>query len=506
MSLREVLFEGCRPEVLAGIDGRIVAVGAAARGQAAKDALVVQLRGEAWPGLADSHIHLQGLAELQLTLDLRRTRSLEAVLAKARQRSAGLGRDAWLVGRGWYEDGWERPPHRKLLDEAGGGRPVALRRRDGHSTWFSSAALQAAGISGETPDPPGGVIERDADGEPNGVLREKAVEMAEAAIPPPAEKEFDAALARSLNELAALGLTAVHSMDPIATFSALQRLRTQRPLPLRVTYNLPVSKLSYAERLGIRSGVGDDELRIWGVKAFLDGSLGSGTAEMLDGSGVAVLPQPDLLDVVRRTADAELNLCLHAIGDGAVRRALDALEPARGAWRRWRPRIEHAQCVDPQDWPRFAAAGVIASMQPIHAVSDRDLADHRWAARTASAYAWRPLLDAGAVLAFGSDAPVDDASPLAGIEAATTWRRRAQWHPELALSRRAALSAYTRGAAYAAGMEDDLGALTRGRLCDFTVVENGRVTATVLGGRVTWRARSRQTPRKASPRSGRGAR
>ena len=201
-----------------------------------------------------------------------------------------------------------------------------------------------------------------------------------------------------------------------------------------------------------------------------------------------MLPQADLVELARRCAAAGLNLCLHAIGDGAVHRALDALEPLAGAWPGWRPRIEHAQCVDPADLPRFRRAGAIASMQPIHAVTDREVADREWGERTRHAYAWRSLLDAGAVLAFGSDAPVESADPLLGADAATGWRLRAGWHPELAVTRAQALRAYTSGAAYACGMEDRLGRLRPGLLCDLTVVEGGRVAATVVGGRLAWRA------------------
>src|SRR5262249_29693219 len=152
-----------------------------------------------------------------------------------------------------------------------------------------------------------------------------------------------------LRDLARLGVTSVHSMDTPVAFASLSRLHARRPLPVRVSWNLPAARLEQAERLGLRSGLGDDHLRIWGVKAFLDGSLGSRTAEMLDGSGMPVLLQPELVHLAERCVTAGLNLCLHAIGDGAVRRALDALEPLAGAWAWWRPRIEHAQCVDPAD-------------------------------------------------------------------------------------------------------------------------------------------------------------
>ncbi|HLQ17012.1 MAG TPA: amidohydrolase family protein, partial [Candidatus Eisenbacteria bacterium] len=180
-----------------------------------------------------------------------------------------------------------------------------------------------------------------------------------------------------------------------------------------------------------------------------------------------------------------------------VRRALDALAPHKDAWQKWRPRIEHAQCVNPTDMKRFARIGVIASMQPIHAVADRELADEYWPRVTANAYAWGALERAGAPLAFGSDAPVETADPLAGIEAATAWRRRAKWHPELAVSTALARRAYTANAAYAVGMEKDLGKLRPGKLCDMTVIDEGRVVATIVGGEVS----SLRTPLAVSRRS-----
>jgi predicted amidohydrolase YtcJ len=195
--------------------------------------------------------------------------------------------------------------------------------------------------------------------------------------------------------------------------------------------------------------------------------------------------------MIDRCARAELNVCLHAIGDGAVRRALDALARRRVAWRYWRPRIEHAQCVNPKDLPRFARVGAIASMQPIHAVADRELVDKYWPKVAAHAYAFGALERAGARLAFGSDAPVETADPLLGIDAAAGWRRRVKWHPELAVSRARALRGYTAGAAYAVGMEQHLGSLRVGRLCDITVVDAGKVTATIVGGKLSWR----RTPR-----------
>jgi predicted amidohydrolase YtcJ len=505
---RAVLFAGCKPEVAAGPDGRILAIGAGARAAAGRGAEVVRLRGAAWPGLIDAHIHLEGLADRQVILDLGGTRSLEATLTRIERWSRALPKSAWVVGAGWYNDAWPDPafPTRLHLDRAAGGRPAYLRRKDGHSAWVSSAALALAGVDRTTPDPAGGVIDRDAAGEPTGIVREFAMDVVARVEPRPTDADLDRGMARALAALARLGVTGVHSMDSARGLASLQRLHARGKLPLRVTYNLPLADLRHAERMGVRSGWGDEWLRFWGVKAFLDGSLGSRTAEMLDGSGTARLAQAELEDMIERCVRAELNVCLHAIGDGAVRRALDALQPRRRAWSKWRPRIEHAQCVHPKDQKRFASIGVIASMQPIHAVSDRELADTEWPSVTANAYAWAALQRAGARLAFGSDAPVETADPLLGIDAATGWRRRAQWHPELAVTRGVAMRAYTSDAAYAAGMEDEVGLLRPGFLCDLTVVHDGKVEATVVGGRVRWRrpgAASRQSASGARSRSSR---
>lgn len=488
MRPQAVLFAGCNPEVAAAGE-RIIAVGPKARATAGRSAAVIRLRGDAWPGLIDSHIHLEELADLKLTVDLGGSPNVGEALRRIKESAPRVPRDGWIVGAGWYNDAWPDPafPTRKQLDGAAGGRPAFLRRKDGHSAWVSSAALARAGIDRASPDPPGGTIDRDERGEPTGILRETAMQLVADLVPPPTESDFDAATARALADLSRLGLTTVHSMDGPRGLASLQRLHARGKLTVRVNYNLPLADLPHALRMGVRSGWGDAWLRFWGVKAFLDGSLGSRTAQMLDGSGVERLAQPLLLEMIESCARAELNVCLHAIGDGAVRRALDALSTTSGQWRGWRPRIEHAQCVNAKDMVRMARLGVIASMQPLHAIADRELADALWPDVVGQSYAWRALEKAGVRLAFGSDAPVESADPLAGIDAAASWRKRASWHPELAITRASALRAYTSGAAFASGMEKEVGALRPSKLCDMTVVDGGRVVATVVGGQITWR-------------------
>lgn len=482
------LFAGCRPEVLCGGDGRILAVGQDARELASARDEVVELEGRALPGLGDAHVHLDELVQLRSGLNLHRTTSLAEVLEQVRTVSDALPADQWVVGRGWNHSAWPKPswPSRHDLDRAGGGRPVLLASKDEHSVWVSSAALMRAGIGRETPDPPGGLIDREADGEPSGIVRE-AWDLFNGLIPRLASADYQELLAAVLTELASLGLCTVHTMDPGRTLFALQRLRDRGGLNLRVVVNLPVASLEAAQQLGIRSGFGGSNLRIWGIKAFMDGSLGSRTAEMLGGGGVARIPDLALEELIQRCISAELNLCLHAIGDKAVHRSLVALERHAHAWPGWRPRIEHAQCVDPADIPRFRRAGAVASMQPVHAVSDREMADAVWGPLVDHAYAWGPLARAGVPLAFGSDAPVESADPLLGMAAATRWRAEAGWYPELALSEEVALEAYSAGVAYAAGMELECGRLERGFSCDLTVVKDGEVVATVLAGRVTYR-------------------
>lgn len=479
------LFTGCSPEIAVGSDGRILGVGTAAR-DVAGVADVISLRGRALPGLTDSHVHLGVMARNRLRLHLGGATDRDAALLGVFQRAMTLPDDAWLVGHHLDDSTWPDSVSltRDDLDMAAAGRPVFIQRRDGHSAWVSSAALAAAQLTAATPDPSGGVVDRDRDGEPTGVVRESAAERVWARIPDPGLPELVGSLREVVQELAQLGLTGVHSIHTPEDHALLGQLLQAGRLPLRVSGCLPVESLADLVADGVSSGHGNDRLRIWGIKVFLDGSLGSGTAEMLDGTGVVVTDADALRTTLERAHAARLNVAMHAIGDGAVRRALDVLGEMSPSWPMWRPRIEHAQCVHSADVHRFAGIGVIASMQPIHAVSDREIAALRWPGRTGDAYAWRTLHDAGAVLAFGSDAPIDSPDPLVGLRAATTWRAEAAWHPELAVAETTAVTAYSRGAAYAVGMEDRVGSLCPGQWCDLTIVDGDQVVATVVAGEV----------------------
>jgi predicted amidohydrolase YtcJ len=445
------------------------------------------------PGFTDAHVHFLEWSLSLARLDLSRTRSRDEVLSAA--RSAAPGANGWLIGAGWRAAHWpagDPEPHREALDAACGDRPVLLWAHDHHTAWLSSAALALLPI-GDAP-----VVERDAAGAPTGVVRETAAWDAAAALPAPRESEIDEAVARALRAAHGRGVTGIHDFQREHGLAAWQRLHADRRLSLRVWASLPAERLDEIIALGLRSGLGDEWLRIGPVKAFADGTLGSRTASMLEpfadsGRGQALLNADELRDLSGRSADAGLELAVHAIGDAANRAVLDALEATRERWapRRLRPRIEHAQLLDPDDLGRFAALGVTASMQPSHAPSDRAGAESAWGARCAGAYALGSLAAGGAALCFGSDAPIEPLDPLAGVQAAL--QRDPSDGP--ALSAEQACEAFWGGAAFAVHAEQRLGRLLPGYLADLCVLERNPMTcpadevgeievvATMVGGR-----------------------
>lgn len=465
------------------------------------------------PGLTDAHIHL-GWYALGLTRVQAHTDTLEACLERVAEHVACTPEGAWITGLGWDHNLWGGEfPTRHYLDRVAPHHPVALHAKSGHATWTNSLALQRAGITRETADPPGGQIVRDAAGIPTGILLETAAGLVQQAIPEPDVEKVAEAIRHALPEIHRLGLTGVHDFSDATTFRALQRLHAEGALTLRVLKSVPLENVDAAIAMGVTSGYGDARLRLGHVKIFADGALGPRTAWMLEGyddapedTGIATLTVKELRDSVQRAASHGLACAIHAIGDRAVREVLSALAALPPGLRRLRlpHRVEHAQLIHPDDLPRFAELGVVASMQPIHATADMEIAERHWGARCAGAYAWASLLRTGARLAFGSDCPVEPLDPLAGIHAAVT-RRRADgypgpegWQPQERLSVAQAVAGFTSGAAYAAGLADQLGTLAPGKLADLTILDRNpaavppdellaiQVLGTYVGGELVW--------------------
>jgi predicted amidohydrolase YtcJ len=392
---------------------------------------------------------------------------------------------------------------------------VALDSKDGHSLWVNSLALARAGITAETPSPAGGEIERQpGTGEPTGILKENAEDLVEKVIEKPSLEAIQAALKVAMAHAHRVGLTGIHDCEDELAFAAFQELSSKGELDLRVLTHIPMKNLDAAIGLGLRTGLGNEKLRVGGVKIFADGSLGSRTAAMLApyqdeplNLGIAVTGKEEMRELVSKASRAGVNAAIHAIGDRANRDVLDVLEESRqaGDGAGLRHRIEHVQLLHPADIPRLAKLGVIASMQPIHATSDMEIVERHWGEeRARGAYAWRSLLDAGTILAFGSDCPVETLDPLAGIHAAVT-RRRADgspgpkgWHPEERITVEDTVRAYTLGAAYASGEEREKGSITLGKLADLVVVSQDifavapmailetEVEATILDGQFVY--------------------
>lgn len=443
------------------------------------------------PGLTDAHLHLEQYA-LSLTKIDCETKTKDECLRRVAERVKQAKSGEWILGHGWNHNEWSGSgelPAAKDLDALAADNPVYLTAKSLHAAWANSAALRLAGITADTPDPKDGAIQRNSSGQATGALLETARFLVEQVIPEPSVNEVAQAIEKAQPILWRMGLTGLHDFDRRKSFMALQQLRAQGRLKLRVNKNLPVESLDHAFELGLCTGFGDDWLWIGSVKAFMDGALGPRTAAMFqpylndpDNRGILNMDGVELFEYCRRAADVGLSMTVHAIGDRANHEVLNAYERLRKyetekGLPRLRHRVEHVQVLHPDDAPRFAQLEVIASMQPIHASSDMYAADRFWGERSALAYAWRAQLNYGARLAFGSDAPVESPNPFWGLHAAVT-RRRADgtpsaegWYPEQKLSLAEALSAYTFGAAYAANAEHRLGKLASHYLADLIVLE-----------------------------------
>jgi len=460
------------------------------------------------PGLTDAHIHLERYALSTQKLNIETT-SPDECLSRIEKRAAQTS--SWVLGHGWIDPS----PFRLGL---GGDSPIYLTAKSLHAAWANAAALRMAGIGFGTSDPSDGKIMRDVSGQPNGVLLEGAVRLVEQIIPQPSSNDVAAAIEAAQPILWKMGLTGVHDFDGRTSFLALQLLESSSRLKLRVLKSIPLQLLPQAHALGLGTGFGTDRLRIGSVKVFMDGALGPHTAAMLlpylnepANQGILHMEGKMLFEHGRQAADIGLSMAVHAIGDRAVREALDGLEQLRTYEQEHhlpalRHRIEHVQIIHPDDAPRLGLLGIVASMQPIHALSDMRVADVSWGERSQLAYAWQTQVCYGATLAFGSDAPVESPNPFWGLRAAVTRclpdgsPGPDGWYPEQRLSMQAALEAYTVGAACAAGMENRIGRLAPGYYADLIVVEKDLFTcppddllsmqasATMLAGEWLWQS------------------
>lgn len=469
------------------------------------------------PGFIDSHVHLFSGGFQLASVDLRDAATPEEFTRRIAAFAATLPPGEWILGGDWDHELMPGAalPDRRWIDSVTPDRPVFVNRLDGHMALANTAALRAAGVDRDTGPVPGGEIVRRGDGEPTGVLKDEAMGLVLAAVPPPSAERLDSALARALRHAASLGVTAVSSVntswDEVA---ALHRARAAGTLTLRVSNYLPLAAWrAAADSLAVR-GSGDLWIRTAGVKGFVDGSLGSTTAlfdrpydDAPGTRGLFVTPEDSLRAWITRADSAGLQVVVHAIGDRANSLLLDLFQQtSTGNGRRDRRfRIEHAQHLRPGDYPRFAALGVLPSMQPYHAADDGRWAEKRIGpVRIRSTYAFRSLIDAGARLAFGSDWTVAPLDPLLGIEAAVTrrtidGRNPGGWVPEERISVDEALTAYTVNNAGAMYLEHAVGRLAPGMKADLVVLDRdlravapeaiheAQVLLTVVGGRVVYR-------------------
>ncbi len=464
------------------------------------------------PGLTDSHFHLAGLGAASLRLNLVGTRSAEEIATLVGTEHAEAAPGTWVRGRGWDQNDWEVQefPNRELLDAAAPGRAVWLTRIDGHAAWVSSQVLSLAGITAETPDPEGGQIIRDSDGEPTGILVDRAMDLVGAVFPEQSPEMQRAALLAGLRLCREAGLTAVHDMGVSQSgLAAMRALEDEGEMTLRVTVYLAGESDDITQAI-TQAPDREGLVQVVGVKIFTDGAMGSRGAALLEpysdtpeSSGLLFHEPEALMDLVAQIHKAGYQVAIHAIGDAGNRAALDAIEQAQQGDTSRRHRIEHAQVVHPDDQARFPALGVTASMQPTHATSDMPWAlDRLGEHRIDSSYAWRSLLEQGAALTLGSDAPVESENPWLGIYAAVT-RQDVQgmptggWRADQSLSVDEALLGFTQWPATAAG-QTDLGMIRAGYLADFVVVDQNptaieadglkrtRTIMTVVGGRVVF--------------------
>ncbi len=489
---------------------------------------VIDLEGKlAVPGFIDSHTHFIEAGFHLLSVDLRNAPTPEEFARRIGNHAEKLPAGRWITGGDWDHERWPGAalPTKELIDRVTPNNPIFVSRLDGHMSLANSAALRMAGVSKETGDPPGGTIVRDpTSGDPTGILKDDAQSLVHRVIAEPSDAERDEALKASLAEAASVGVTSIHDIAPWKDYAAYKRFRDAGRLTVRVYARTPMSQWERQADTVAREGAGDDCLRLGGLKAFMDGSLGSTTALFFEPfedaphtSGLMTgdnIPEGKLKQNIKDADKAGLQCSVHAIGDRANNIALAYLEEVatENGPRDRRFRIEHAQHLLPADVSRFGKLGVIASMQPYHAIDDGRWAERRLGpVRIKSSYVFRSLLDAGATLAFGSDWYVAPLSPILGIHAAVTrltndGENPQTWIPEQRISVEEAVRAYTTSAAYAEFGEKAKGSLEVGKLADVVVlsqdifridpaeIRKTRVICTIVGGKAVYGESSEHRP------------
>jgi predicted amidohydrolase YtcJ len=440
------------------------------------------------PGLIDSHLHLRKYGETLQKIDCD-TDTKQACLDKVKERVDSTAPGEWILGHGWNHNLWpDGYGSVQDLDRISNVHPIYLTGKSLHVSWANSVALQQAGISRDTSDPAGGLLGRNEEGYLSGILFEEAVNLVERVIPLPSRNQIADSIAAAQENLWQMGITSVHDFDRIPCLEALRSLEEQGQLKLRVVKTIPMEYLSQAIETGLKTGQGSDWLWFGGVKDFMDGALGPQTAAMLSPyqdsheTGMLLRSEGEIVELGQSAASGGLALAIHAIGDLAVRTLLDAFTTLRNLEREQGGlslphRIEHVQLIHPEDIPRLADLEITASMQPIHATSDMDMADAYWGNRTKFSYAPKLQIEQGAQVIFGSDAPVESPHPWEGIHAAVTRRTRAGapgpegWHPDGRLSLEQTLQAFTSAPGVAGGKGHRQGRLAPGYWADCVILE-----------------------------------
>jgi predicted amidohydrolase YtcJ len=513
-----------RAEALAVKDGRVLFVGPqrsamALRGPSTR---VVDAAGRTLlPGLTDAHGHVVNLGQTLRSVNVVGTTSVEQVIAKAVERAKVTPKGEWIVGRGWDQNDWAdtRFPTNEALSKAVPDHPVYLVRVDGHAALVNAAAMRLAGVTRDTKDPSGGRLERDAAGEPTGVLVDRAMGLVGSRIPAATDAQVRESILAAVREMHRFGLTGIHDAGATAqTLAQYEALATAKGFDLRLYAMIGDHAPNIAQwyKRGPLLGAGDGRLWVRSIKLYGDGALGSRGAAMLDpysddphNHGLVISDAAYVQRVAVDALKAGFQVNTHAIGDKANRNVLDAYEAAfaQVPTADHRFRVEHAQIVSPSDLPRFASLGVIPSMQASHQTSDMYWAEQRiGATRVLGAYAWRSLLDLGAIIPNGSDFPVEAVNPLISFHASIARQDDRNWpaggwHAEQRMTRDEALRSMTLWPAVAAFQERELGSLTPGKRADFVLLDQDimtipaedvlktRVVQTWVGGTLVYEAK-----------------